>query len=106
LWDESFPKYAVTSKKEAIERYWEEYYSWLDQLIRDQPQRVRLWDMRAGLNTVRGMSEILEFAGFAEYNVSADGVRANASVGLVVRAKRQAVRRLRDHLAGGRSGES
>lgn len=97
LWDASFPKYDVPSKREAIERYWEEYYSRVDHLVAAYPRRVRLWEMHLGLNIESGRAAICDFVGFERYTTISGRARENASPGLLRRVKRQVVKRLEHH---------
>lgn len=79
-WDRSFPKYDVATKREALESYWDEYDRRTRELAAAHPDRVRVWDFAAALNTAAGVAGLLDFAGIeaADRNLQV-GVNRNRS---------------------------
>ena len=57
-----FPKYNLP-KKEALEQYWDDYYSQCEALQKKYPDNVKMWDMEHILNDKEGQAEVLEFVG-------------------------------------------
>ena len=62
-WDPCFPKYDVSSKEEALEKYWEDYKNQTDNLILKFPEKIKKWTIQA-LNTTSGKNEILNFLNY------------------------------------------
>lgn len=58
-----FPKYDTKDREEGIGRYWDEYQQRVEDLAARYPDRVRVFDTEAALNTPAGMSELLTFVG-------------------------------------------
>lgn len=76
-WDCCYPKYGVTSKKEALGRYWDEYYRRAKELQNMHPERFRIFDLEA-LNEEAGQHAILTFVGIPRSDhVLNVGIRAN-----------------------------
>jgi hypothetical protein len=75
LWDDCYPKYRADTMKEAIARYWDEYYLLAGQMEAEFPDQIRIYDI-AALSDARGQQEILEFCGFAEIIIPGD-IHAN-----------------------------
>jgi hypothetical protein len=61
--DRCYPSYPVTDIREALGRYWEDYYERCEKLAERYPGQLRIFDM-AALKTAEGQREILEFCGF------------------------------------------
>ena len=62
-WDSCFPKYDISNKEEAIEKYWEDYKNQTDNLILKFPEKIKKWTIQA-LNTTSGKNEILNFLNY------------------------------------------
>lgn len=62
-WDLSFPKYDDCSLKEALEKYYDDYYAAARDLEYKQPWAFRIFDVNS-LNSESGVKSILEFAGY------------------------------------------
>lgn len=60
-WDKCFPKYHSLLKRNAIGKYWEEYYETVDHLKLDYPESILMIDMYEALNTETGIKKILDF---------------------------------------------
>lgn len=65
VWDSCFPKFAATSRREAIGMYWDYYYLEADRLRQEYPERFRVVDIRE-LGTPEGQKRVLSFLGIAE----------------------------------------
>lgn len=79
-WDRSFPNYDVATKREALEAYWDEYDRRAQELTATYPDRVRVWDFAAALNTAQGVEGVLDFAGVPEGSRNVQvGVNRNRS---------------------------
>lgn len=63
----SWPKYDLP-KKEAIARYWEDYYAHAEYLRKRYPRNFMIIDMDEALNTYEGQKRMLSFAGIPEEN--------------------------------------
>ena len=57
-----YPQYDTADREEGIGQYWDEYYTRADELQRQYPDNLRVWDAEA-LTTAVGVIEILTFAG-------------------------------------------
>ena len=68
VWDKTFPKLQANSKKEAIEMYWDYYYTEADRLAKILPKHFKIIDVKK-LNTLEGQKEVLSFLGIAESNM-------------------------------------
>lgn len=62
-WDKCYPKYKILVKKEAIKKYWEEYYNTVDCLKSNYPRSIQCMNMREALNTESGIRQLLSFVG-------------------------------------------
>lgn len=65
VWDPMFPKYSSDNKKEALEKYWDDYYQEAHRLSDLMPSSFGIFDMDS-LNSEDGRREVLEFVGFEE----------------------------------------
>lgn len=63
VWTRIFPKYDSIDRETGIRRYWNEYYATAEELVRQWPGNIRIFEMRESLNTARGLSELLSFVG-------------------------------------------
>lgn len=63
--DRCYPSYPAKSMREAIGRYWDDYYAACERLAERYPGQVRIFDM-AALKSDAGQEEILRFCGFPE----------------------------------------
>lgn len=63
--DRCYPSYPAKDMREAIGRYWDDYYAACERLAERYPGQVRIFDMTA-LKSDAGQEEILRFCGFAE----------------------------------------
>ena len=62
IWDKIFPRFDVSSKKEAIALYWNIYYVMASDFEKRFPENFKVFPTEF-LNSVSGMNEILDFAG-------------------------------------------
>ncbi|MCK9259477.1 MAG: hypothetical protein M0P63_06895 [Azoarcus sp.] len=62
VWDKTFPKFEATSKREAIEKYWEYYYAKAAELAASHPENFRIFEI-TDMSTPDGQRRILEFIG-------------------------------------------
>lgn len=77
IWTRAFPQYPIPERIKGLRRYWDEYYSRLEELAARFPQQVRVLDMHETLNTAAGQQAALTFAGFpVEQQVLDVGARA------------------------------
>ncbi|MGO8744447.1 MAG: hypothetical protein ACLQNE_00525 [Thermoguttaceae bacterium] len=61
-WDRCYPKYPMGSKREAVDRYWDEYYDRAGLLESAHPRSFRVFPTES-LNTATGQQEMFEFLG-------------------------------------------
>jgi hypothetical protein len=61
-WDGSFPKFSVSTRREGIRRYWQEYYAKTEQLQNHYPENVRVWTLDQ-MQDVAQVERLLTFAG-------------------------------------------
>ncbi|WP_135502428.1 hypothetical protein [Roseovarius aestuariivivens] len=67
-WDKCFPKYeAELSLREAVSRYYDDYYNAARKLEKRHPAAVKIFDLEA-LNDPVGQSEILDFCRVSQRN--------------------------------------
>jgi hypothetical protein len=59
-WDPCYPKYDISNKEKALEKYWEDYKSQTDNLILKFPDKIKKWTIHL-LNTLNYKNEILNF---------------------------------------------
>lgn len=62
-WDPCYPKYDISNKEKALEKYWEDYKSQTDNLILKFPDKIKKWTIQS-LNTLNGKNEILNFLNY------------------------------------------
>ena len=62
-WDPCFPNYKLINKKEALEKYWEEYKLETESLEKKYTNNLKIWSID-DLNTNKGKNEILDFINF------------------------------------------
>jgi len=75
-WQSCFPKFNK-AKKEAIEKYWNTYYTMAGK-IAEENQRLRIFDMEITLNTKKGQAELFEFLGISDKDrIFEVGLRTN-----------------------------
>ncbi|SHE35525.1 Sulfotransferase domain-containing protein [Fodinibius roseus] len=67
-WDKCYPTYNNFLKRNAIKKYWEKYYSRVEELILKYPRSIMIIDMYYALNTEDGILEMLNFIGIEENN--------------------------------------
>lgn len=70
-WDKCFPSYYIDSKYKAIEKYFDEYYQTVNQLIDKYPNNFAVFNIN-NLNTKEGKKSILEFIEY-KYEFNLDG---------------------------------
>jgi hypothetical protein len=81
VWDKTFPKFEAASKKEAIEKYWDYYYTEAERLAAGYPDYFRIFPVEAMSNR-EGQLAILEFIGLrAEDMVLRDSFHMHKSGG-------------------------
>jgi hypothetical protein len=66
IWDKCYPKYNAFFKRNAIKKYWDEYYKTVGNLSLKYPTSILIMDMHRALNTEDGIVEILNFIGVKE----------------------------------------
>ena len=62
-WDPCYPKYNISNKEKALEKYWEDYKNQTDNLILKFPDKIKKWTIQS-LNTLNGKNEILNFLNY------------------------------------------
>jgi hypothetical protein len=62
-WDPCYPKYDISNKEKALEKYWEDYKIRTDNLILKFPEKIKKWTIQS-LNTLNGKNEILNFLNY------------------------------------------
>ena len=65
VWDKTFPKFEASSKREAIEKYWDYYYAEAEQTAMRHPAHFRIFDI-SKMSNPEGQKEILTFVGINE----------------------------------------
>ena len=71
IWDECYPGYDVATMKEAIERYWNNYYASVETLMRRFPSLIKEFPTER-LGERDTQAEILSFCGFGEPKIIED----------------------------------
>jgi len=61
-WDRCFPSYSL-AKKEAIGKYWDDYYTIAREYQEEYPANFRIFGMDYALNTEDGQRDLLGFVG-------------------------------------------
>jgi Sulfotransferase domain len=80
VWTRIFPQYDIEDREQGIRRYWDEYYSRVEELAVRYPDQIRVFGTHEALNTEEGQREMLAFAGYApEKQVLAVGMHHNRS---------------------------
>ena len=59
-WDKCYPKYECKNKRTALELYYDDYYSFVDSLVKKYPSNVSLFPMDS-LNDEKEVKSILKF---------------------------------------------
>jgi hypothetical protein len=54
LWGPCYPKYELTDMNAAIARFWDEYYSTVEELRAKYSDRIAMFEMQDALNTEAG----------------------------------------------------
>ena len=68
-WDNSFPKYPNDlSLREAIERFYDDYYEIANQYSEIYPENFKIFDTNC-LNSESGVTSLLRFIGYERFNV-------------------------------------
>lgn len=81
VWDKTFPKFEASSKREAIEKYWEYYYDEATVLAARHPMHFKTFDI-SKMSNPDGQREILTFVGLNESDmVLRDKFHAHKSSG-------------------------
>lgn len=81
VWDKTFPKFEASSKREAIEKYWDYYYDEAAVLATKHPLHFRIFDI-SKMSNPDGQREILSFVGLSEADmVLRDKFHAHKSSG-------------------------
>lgn len=62
-WDPCFPKYDISKKKMALEKYWDEYQSLSSDLIKKYPKTIKKWTIES-FNSSNVKNEILDFINY------------------------------------------
>ena len=63
IWDECYPSYKTSDMKEAVEHYWDDYYTTVDSLMQRFPDSVRIFSTEQ-LSDADTQAELLSFCGF------------------------------------------
>lgn len=80
VWTRIFPQYDIDDREQGIRRYWDEYYTRVEELAARFPENVRVFATHDALNTEEGQRGLLTFAGYLpERQVLAVGVHHNRS---------------------------
>jgi hypothetical protein len=66
-WDNCFPKFCASGKREALEAYWKYYYGEVSRLSQKYEKNVRCFRMKS-LNRKNGQKDILKYAGVEACN--------------------------------------
>jgi len=81
VWDKTFPKFEASSKREAIEKYWDYYYDEAAVLAAKHPLHFQIFDI-SKMSNPDGQREILSFVGLSEADmVLRDKFHAHKSSG-------------------------
>lgn len=64
-WDDMHPKYNIDSKEKALGKYWDDYYSKVEDLIKKYPSNIKIFDT-VSLNSKKRVEEILNFCDVLE----------------------------------------
>ncbi len=67
-WDKSYPNFEVNNKEEALHLYWDYYYQLVNDLMKKNPKRIKIFQMK-DLNNEEKVEELLTFAGFKNKKV-------------------------------------
>lgn len=65
-WDKCYPTYNNFIKRNAIKKYWDQYYKKVERLTSKYPGSIMIMDMYYALNTEAGILEMLDFIGIEE----------------------------------------
>ena len=60
-WDVTYPKFDESDKEKALGLYWDYYYTTTEQLVKEYPNNIALFDMHSVLNTKEGQEQLLTF---------------------------------------------
>lgn len=74
-WDECYPSYDVSTMREALECYWNEYRSTVDALVKRFPSSIKVFPTER-LSEPDTQRDILSFCGFENVKI-ADGLHLN-----------------------------
>lgn len=78
-WDQCHPKYKSLTKRNALRKYWIDYYKTVDSLKLNHPESIIIMDMHDALNTQSGIRHLLNFVGIdKESCVINKGIKSNA----------------------------
>ncbi len=85
-WDETFPKFeGVSSKKEAIGKYWEQYYSEVERIARQYPDRFFILNTDE-LNDEEKLKKLFDFLGIENPVFAKIHINKNRKIDLLKRA--------------------
>ncbi len=65
VWDKTFPKFEAGSKREAIGKYWDYYYTEAERLAAEHPDHFRIFPVESMSNR-SGQADILSFIGIED----------------------------------------
>jgi len=78
-WDRTYPKYNLP-KREAVTRYYNEYYEKCRNLVSKYPDKFKIFGMKEAFNSLSGQSQLLEFLNInANDRIFNIGVKRNES---------------------------
>ncbi|MCK5020739.1 MAG: hypothetical protein KAS32_27205, partial [Candidatus Peribacteraceae bacterium] len=66
-WDVCYPSYDMTNKRNAVRRYWREYYHKAINLQTEYPDNVKIFNYDTLLNTKKGQDDMFNFVGVRGY---------------------------------------
>ena len=71
IWDKTYPHYDdIKNKKDAIKRYWEEYYETMNGLVSLYPDNVHVYDFINVLNDKQTQTHMFNFIGLSDFNIT------------------------------------
>lgn len=79
VWDKTFPKFEADTKREAIGKYWDYYYTEAERLAAKHPDHFRIYQVESMSNRA-GQADILRFIGIEDSDmVLTDAVHRHKS---------------------------
>ena len=72
VWDNTFPSFDASSKREAVEMYWDWYYQEAEKTEQRHPECFQIFDISC-LSNPEGQKDILKFCGFKQEEMQLKG---------------------------------